>query len=219
MLDQWLSRMSVSSFTRDYLRTQPYASPSSASRAMPIFSWDTLDQLLTRKPPDVLVAARGKMLELPIPKNLSEALDLLTSGAGLVIRRAEKVDDGVAGLAASVTQHIPGDVHVQLIVTPAGTYGFGWHYDDEDVFIVQTEGSKDYFFRDNTVERERPSGTAPDFTRFGNEASPVGTVGLVAGDWLYIPARWWHAAKCIEDSLSISLGIFPDPSWLAKIDK
>ena len=219
MLDQWLSRMSVSSFTRDYLRTQPYASPSSASRAMPIFSWDTLDQLLTRKPPDVLVVARGKMLELPIPKNLSEALDLLTSGAGLVIRRAEKVDDGVAGLAASVTQHIPGDVHVQLIVTPAGTYGFGWHYDDEDVFIVQTEGSKDYFFRDNTVERERPSGTAPDFTRFGNEASPVGTVGLVAGDWLYIPARWWHAAKCIEDSLSISLGIFPDPSWLAKIDK
>ena len=146
MLDQWLSRMSVSSFTRDYLRTQPYASPSSASRAMPIFSWDTLDQLLTRKPPDVLVVARGKMLELPIPKNLSEALDLLTSGAGLVIRRAEKVDDGVAGLAASVTQHIPGDVHVQLIVTPAGTYGFGWHYDDEDVFIVQTEGSKDYFF-------------------------------------------------------------------------
>ena len=219
MLDQWLSRMSVSSFTRDYLRTQPYASPSSASRAMPIFSWDTLDQLLTRKPPDVLVVARGKMLELPIPKNLSEALDLLTSGAGLVIRRAEKVDDGVAGLAASVTQHIPGDVHVQLIVTPAGTYGFGWHYDDEDVFIVQTEGSKDYFFRDNTVERERPSGTAPDFTRFGNEASPVGTARLLAGDWLYIPARWWHAAKCIEDSLSISLGIFPDPSWLAKIDK
>ena len=219
MLDQWLSRMSVSSFTRDYLRTQPYASPSSASRAMPIFSWDTLDQLLTRKPPDVLLVARGKMLELPIPKSLSEALDLLTSGAGLVIRRAEKVDDGVSGLAASVTQHIPGDVHVQLIVTPAGTYGVGWHYDDEDVFIVQTEGSKDYFFRDNTVERERPSGMAPDFTRFGNEASPVGTVGLVAGDWLYIPARWWHAAKCIEDSLSISLGIFPDPSWLAKIDK
>jgi hypothetical protein len=219
MLDQWLSRMSVSSFTRDYLRTQPYASPSSASRARRIFGWNTLDQLLTRNPPDVLVVARGKLLEPPTPKSLGEALDLLASGVGLVIRRAEKVDDGVAGLAVSVTQHIPGEVHVQLIVTPAGTYGFGWHYDDEDVFIVQTEGSKDYFFRDNTVERERPSGTAPDFTRFGNEASPIGTARLLAGDWLYIPARWWHAAKCIEDSLSISLGIFPDPSWLAKINK
>ncbi len=219
MLDQWLSRMSVSSFTRDYLRTQPYASPSSASCARRIFGWNTLDQLLTRNPPDVLVVARGKLLEPPTPKSLGEALDLLASGFGLVIRRAEKFDDGVAGLAVSVTQHIPGEVHVQLIVTPAGTYGFGWHYDDEDVFIVQTEGSKDYFFRDNTVERERPSGTAPDFTRFGNEASPIGTARLLAGDWLYIPARWWHAAKCIEDSLSISLGIFPDPSWLAKINK
>jgi ribosomal protein L16 Arg81 hydroxylase len=219
MLEEWLNPMSVSSFARDYLRTQPYASPSSANRAMPIFGWDTLDQLLTRNPPDVLVVAQGKLLELPSPRSLGEALDLLTSGVGLVIRRAEKVDDAVAGLAASVTQHIPGEVHVQLIVTPAGTYGFGWHYDDEDVFIVQTEGSKDYFFRDNTVDRERPAGTAPDFTRFGNEASPIGTARLLAGDWLYVPARWWHAAKCIEDSLSISLGIFPDPAWLASVKK
>jgi 50S ribosomal protein L16 3-hydroxylase len=219
MIEEWLNPMSVSLFARDYLRTQPYASSSSASRATSIFDWDTLDRLLTRNPPDVLVVARGKLLELSTPKSLREALELLTSGVGLVIRRAEKIDDGIAGLAASVTQRIPGQVHVQLIVTPAGTYGFGWHYDDEDVFIVQTEGSKDYFFRDNTVERERPSGTGPDFSRFGHETSPIGTARLLSGDWLYIPARWWHAAKCIEDSLSISLGIFPDPSWLASINK
>jgi ribosomal protein L16 Arg81 hydroxylase len=219
MLEEWLHPIKISSFARDYLRTQPYAKPSSAYRAMPIFGWDTLDQLLSRNPPDVLVVTGGKLLELPTPRSLGEALDLLTSGVGLVIRRAEQLDPGVAGLAASVTQYIPGKVHVQLIVTPAGTYGFGWHYDDEDVFIVQTQGSKDYFFRDNTAERERPSGTAPDFTRFRNEASPIGTARLLAGDWLYIPARWWHAAKCIEDSLSISLGIFPDPSWLASINK
>lgn len=219
MLEEWLNPIEVSSFTRDYLRTQPHASPSTASCAMPIFGWDTLDRLLIRNPPDVLVVARGKLLEVPTPRTLSETLDLLTSGVSLVIRRAERLDPGVAGLAASVTRHIPGEVHVQLIVTPAGTYGFGWHYDDEDVFIVQTEGSKDYFFRDNTVERERPSDTAPDFTQFGNEVSPIGTARLLAGDWLYIPARWWHAAKCIEDSLSISLGIFPDPSWLASVNK
>jgi hypothetical protein len=26
---------------------------------------------------------------------------------------------------------------------------------------------------------------------------------------LYIPAFWWHVARCIEDSLSISVGVFP----------
>jgi 50S ribosomal protein L16 3-hydroxylase len=151
MLEEWLSPMKVSSFAREYLRAQPYVSPSSARRVMPIFGWDTLDQLLTRNPPDVLVLARGKLLELPTPRRLGEGLDLLTSGVGLMIRRAAKLDRGVAELAASVTQHIPGEVYVQLIVTPAGSYGFGWHYDDEDVFIVQTEGAKDYFFRDNTL--------------------------------------------------------------------
>src|SRR5918993_1313330 len=125
MLEEWLNPMKVSSFARDYLRTQPYASPSSANRAMPIFGWDTLDQLLTHNPPDVLVVAQGKLLELPSPRSLGEALDLLTSGVGLVIRRAEKVDDAVAGLAAFFTQHIPGEVLFNFFFPPAGTYGFG----------------------------------------------------------------------------------------------
>jgi 50S ribosomal protein L16 3-hydroxylase len=215
MLDEWLSPMSVSVFARDYLRKQPFASPSSARIAIPVFGWGTLERLLTNDPGDLLVIARGKLVDVPAPKTLAEVRALLLEGVGLVIRRAEQVDAGLARLAASLTQNIPGKVHVQLFVTPSGTHGFGWHYDDEDVFIVQTEGSKDYFFRDNTVESHRPLGAAADFTQFGNEVSAIGTARLIAGDWLYIPARWWHMAKCVEDSLSISLGISPEPSWLA----
>ena len=33
----------------------------------------------------------------------------------------------------------PVDVH--LYCTPAGQPGFGWHYDAEDVFVLQTAGS------------------------------------------------------------------------------
>jgi 50S ribosomal protein L16 3-hydroxylase len=100
-------------------------------------------------------------------------------------------------------------VHIQLFVTPAGTHSFGWHYDFEDVFIVQATGVKEYFLRDNTVERQRARGTCPDFERFRQEISPLATVRLLQRDWLYIPSRWWHVAKCIEDSLSISVGVFP----------
>jgi 50S ribosomal protein L16 3-hydroxylase len=143
----------------------------------------------------------------------------MLEGVGFVIRRAEEHDVGLAKLAALLTQQIPGEVHVQLFVTPARTHGFGWHYDDEDVFIVQTDGTKDYFFRENSVERHRPPEAAPDFSRFRHETSPIGTSRLIAGDWLYIPARWWHVAKCVEDSLSISLGISPDESWLARVNQ
>jgi 50S ribosomal protein L16 3-hydroxylase len=220
MLDEWLSPITVSLFARDYLRKQPFASRSSARSAIPVFGWGTLDRLLTNDPAaDLLVIARGKLVDLPTPNTLPDVRALLLEGVGLVIRRAEQIDPGLAKLAASFTQNIPGEVHIQLFVTPAGTHGFGWHYDDEDVFIVQTEGSKDYFFRDNTVERDHPLDAAPDFTQFGNEASAIGTARLLAGDWLYIPARWWHVAKCVEDSLSISLGISPEPSWLARIKR
>jgi 50S ribosomal protein L16 3-hydroxylase len=216
MLDEWLSPMTFSLFARDYLRKQPFARPSSARSAIAVFGWGTLERLLTNDPAaDLLVIARGKLVDLPRPRTLAEVRALLLEGVGLVIRRAQQLDAGLARLAASLTQNIPGEVHVQLFVTPAGTHSFGWHYDEEDVFIVQTEGSKDYFFRDNTVETHRPLGAAADFTEFGNEVSAIGTARLIGGDWLYIPARWWHVAKCVEDSLSISLGISPEPSWLA----
>jgi 50S ribosomal protein L16 3-hydroxylase len=177
---------------------------------VPLLGWDTLEQVLADKPPpDTLVVTRGKVVETPAPRALNEVYTLMQQGIGLVIRRAEQHNVGLARLATSFAGDLPGEVHLQLFVTPAGTYSFGWHYDFEDVFIVQTAGVKEYFLRDNTVERQRVRGTEPDFTRFRQEVSPLATVRLVPGDWLYIPARWWHVAKCVEDSLSISVGVLP----------
>jgi 50S ribosomal protein L16 3-hydroxylase len=160
-------------------------------------------------PADVLVVARGKLLEVPPPRSLAETRALMQKGVGLVIRRGEQHDQGLAGFAASLVRDLPGRVHVQLFVTPGGTHGFGWHYDHEDVFIAQTAGVKDYYFRDNTVDRDTPIGAQPDFTRFARERTPLATARLIPGDWLYLPSRWWHMARCVEDSLSISAGLFP----------
>src|SRR5688572_30440661 len=161
MLDQWLNPMPVDLFARDYLCKQPYASPSPARNAVPMFGWGTLEQLLVEHPQaDVLVVARNKLVALATPRTLAETRALMLQGVGLVIRRAEEHDSGLAKLATLFSQSLPGEVHVQLFVTPGGTSGFGWHYDDEDVFIAQTLGTKDYFFRDNTLERHRPRDAA-----------------------------------------------------------
>jgi hypothetical protein len=128
---------------------------------------------------------------------------------------AEQVDAGLARLVRSFTQDIPGEVHVQLFVTPAETHGLDGTMMTKMFSSSRLRAQRITFFRDNTVERHRPLGAAPDFTQFGHETSAIGTARLIAGDWLYIPARWWHVAKCVEDSLSISVGISPEPSWLA----
>jgi ribosomal protein L16 Arg81 hydroxylase len=218
MLYEWLKPMPVSLFSRDYLRRKPYAMPFSATGAVGLFDWDTLDQILTGQPTaDILVIARGRLVPEPIPRSLAEARALMSRAIGLVVRRAERGNPDLAALASSLTQVIPGQAHVQLFVTPAGSHGFSWHYDDEEVFIVQTYGAKDYFLRDNSVQRHRAPGTPADFSLSLKETSPIGSARLTAGDWLYIPSPWWHMAKCIEDSLSISIGISPDPSWLETI--
>ncbi len=49
---------------------------------------------------------------------------------------------------------------------------FGWHYDFEDVFIAQTLGTKDYYFRDNTVGRHTRLGERLDFSALRAERTP-----------------------------------------------
>ena len=207
VLEHWLARKPIDAFTREYLGRQPYAAPSTAAGAVSIFDWATLDSVLSRASPgDILVVVRGKLVNAPTPRTLADARALLKQGIGLVIRHAESYDTALAELGHDIARVIAGEAHIQLFVTPGGTHGFGWHYDVEEVFIVQTDGAKDYFFRNNTVEPDLAESKS-DFSGFSKETSPIGTARLIRGDWLYIPARWWHVAKCLEDSLSISIGI------------
>jgi ribosomal protein L16 Arg81 hydroxylase len=61
--------------------------------------------------------------------------------------------------------------------------------------------------RDNTVARQMRLGEPLDFTCIHKEKSQIMEARLIAGDWLYIPRRWWHFVHCAEDALSISVGI------------
>jgi hypothetical protein len=216
MLRAWLEPESVDWFARTHLDVGPFARPGAARASVATFQWDTLDALLREQGEaeglDLLCVARGALVEAPAPRSLAALRELMAVGTGIVIRRAERASPELARLAAALAEDLTGDpraeAHIQLFVTPGGTNGFGWHYDFEQVFIVQTAGSKDYYFRRNTVDPHRPRQTRPDFSVFRQEKSPIAAARLLAGDWLYIPARWWHVAQCLEDSLSVSIGVF-----------
>jgi ribosomal protein L16 Arg81 hydroxylase len=132
----------------------------------------------------------------------------MSRGLGVVVRRAERHDTPLAELARAFADDLPGQVQVQLYTTPAGTQTFGWHYDDEHVFIVQTIGTKDYYIRENTVATGAVGATV-DFGCIRRETSPLLSARLIPGDWLYIPARWWHLVRSVDDALSISIGVTP----------
>jgi len=206
MLSEWLNPITVPIFKNQLLQKQPYARPNAATGALSVFNWDSVDSLLANEPSDILLVSRGTLIDLPPPRHAADLRLLMQNEIGIVIRRAERENPGLAQIALSFAHDLDGEPHIQLIATPGDTHGFGWHYDREDVFIVQSEGIKDYFFRDNTVSGDVQS--APiDFAAFHREVSPLGTARLIPGDWLYIPAGWWHMAKCIQDSFSVSVGV------------
>jgi hypothetical protein len=208
MLPEWLAPDDVRWFELNHLGKSPCARPGAASDALPCCTWQTLvDVLRSEGPVDVLTVAGGETVQLPRPRSRVELSRLMQMGVSVVVRSAELADPGLARLAERFERVLPGEVHVQLYATPAGTNSYGWHYDFEDVFIAQTAGVKDYYFRPNTVALDAVLGDRLDFTRFRDERSPLMSARLIAGDWLYLPARWWHLVKCVEDSLSISVGV------------
>jgi 50S ribosomal protein L16 3-hydroxylase len=203
MLADWLAPVSLDEFCARSLRTAPDARPATARAARALLDWEVLDRVL-RTADDVLVVSRGQLLPVPPPRSLAELRGYFAAGIGLCIRHGERRDAALAGVATAFGEL--GAAQVQLFVTPGGTHGFGWHYDDEDVFIVQTAGVKDYYFRANTVAGDQPA--RPEmFARFIAETSALCTATLVPGDFLYLPSRWWHMAVCREDALSISVGV------------
>lgn len=214
MFVDWLAPVEPPTFVQTHLGKQPYARPGAAASAVPLFGWDTLDRVLrSDRPLDVLTVAGGRLVDVPPPRSGDDARALLRQGVSVVVRASERHDEGLAALADSFGRVLPGEVHVQLYMTPGGTNSYGWHYDFEDVFIAQTAGAKDYYFRDNTVARDTRLGDRLDFGVFRGERSPLYSSRLVPGDWLYIPARWWHFVKGVEDSLSISVGVMPPEAF------
>jgi 50S ribosomal protein L16 3-hydroxylase len=221
MLSEWLAPQTVEWFLENHLGKAPYACPGAAAGAVPLFEWQTLDGVLGGggdTQPDVLVVRRGEMVAAPVPRSLADVRALVTAGVSVVVRGAERHDPGLAAIARGFERVLPGEVHVQLYATPGGSNSYGWHYDFEDVFIAQTAGVKDYYFRANSVSRDARLGDKLDFTAVSREVSPMFAARLLAGDWLYLPATWWHLVKCTDNALSISVGVMP-PAALASASR
>jgi hypothetical protein len=139
LLHEWLGATSVDEFVHEHFHRAPLAVASRAEPSVPLLGWSNLRTVLEHAP-DVLVVARGDLLPVPPPRSLGALRQLMRRGIGVVVRHAERQDVGLAALATSFVAELPGEIQVQLYVTPSGTHGLGWHWDREDVFIVQTAG-------------------------------------------------------------------------------
>ncbi len=205
MLEEWLGG-SIDAFKRKQWGKAPIARPGAAMGVVDACRWSTLHRVLGRAT-DVILAEKGHAVRKPPPTDAISLERCFAAGLGLVVRRAERHDEGLAAIAATLTEEIVGDVHLQLFATPRGQRMFGWHFDAEQVIVVQTEGSKHYYIRENTVNKQARFESHPDFGMVRRETSPTVEATLLVGDWLHIPSPWWHIAEALEASLHLSIGV------------
>lgn len=208
-LADWLGVVEADVLCSSQLGRAPYAAPACARAAAESCDWAGLDALLAAGPRDVLVVAHGHDLPVPPPRTLAALRALFARGIGVAIREADQFSAAIARLCVAFSQDVPGEQRVIVFATPGGHFGFGWHYDAEDVFIIQTAGDKEYFFRQNTVTERIGKSEPMDFSTYRSERSPLMSCRLLPGDLLYLPRGYWHAARAYSDALSISIGVFP----------
>ena len=194
----------VSTFIAEYLHRLPFSLAGSAREVCELGTWDAVGAMLAGPHGDVFAVREGQWYTGPPVTELGAARALVDDGHTVFIRHAERRHPGLAELAAAFGATFFGPVNIHVFATPAGARGFSWHYDAEDVFIIQTQGEKDYSLRKNTVNPWPLEETLPADMQYERELMPLIRVLLRPGDLLYIPCGYWHKAEARASSADFS---------------
>ncbi len=206
--------LTLDEFLSVFYGRKPYASPNQAQPFCNLISWPVLEDLFHLQNKDSWPVRQGQ-----ISKEFTNSTGTLNpllarcafaSGHSIVIRHAEKSHMPLHRIAEQFQTFFARPVDLQVYVTPAGEQGFDWHYDVEEVFVIQTHGAKEFRLLKNTTTSKPLPMLSKENSRFSDEPkTPELRCLLHAGDWLYIPAGYWHKAQAIRDSFHISVGVMP----------
>lgn len=202
--------MPAPQFLDKHFTRLPFSRPGGAADFKHLLDWNVVEKIIQKDKSVLRIVKDGQMVSDYAKLSFDEVKKRHAEGCTLLVRFAEKSDDKLNALAESFAQLFRTDVDIQLYCTPEGHNAFGWHYDVEEVFILQCRGSKHYTIRPNTIHPNPHVKSIPQNQGYENEKSTAAIqVTLAEGDCLYIPSGWWHRAETRSESMHISVGLMP----------
>lgn len=210
LLEKLLGESPEKTFLNKHFTRLPFSSTGGAKEFTNLLTWKTIEDILSAKKSVLRIVQDGKVIKDYVDLNITEAKEHYQQGHTLLLRFAEKSSKALKEVADDFQKSFHSPCDIQLYCTPEGHNAFGWHYDVEEVFIIQAKGSKTYSIRPNTVHPNPLVKSIPKNLGYENEKTPIEIkVTLEEGDWLYIPSGWWHIARTQKESMHISIGIMP----------
>ena len=140
----------------------------------------------------------------------NNVVDRYRRGDTVVLQGLHHTNPHLARLANNLALALDHPVQVNAYLSPASARGLDLHFDFHDVFVVQLGGSKRWRIwaplpRTTDPVKGRHSIAAPRLDELGD---PLLDLTLEAGDCLYLPRGYPHAAETTDqpsDHLTIGL--------------
>lgn len=187
-----------------------------------LFSWHEFNQILAQhrlEPPRLRLEQAGKSEEslaflgsrparrggnITFP-DIPTLYEHLKAGATLVLDSVDEVNTNISRLCELLTRDLQAHVEVNAYSCWKAEEGFGVHWDDHDLFVVQIAGRKHW----RMYEQARRSPLYRDVE--SNLEAPTEVLWekvIGPGDVIYIPRGHWHAAVGIgEPTLHLTFGV------------
>jgi 50S ribosomal protein L16 3-hydroxylase len=212
ILETLIAPMTLEEFRRDFLFKKPFAAPMKAAQFQRLLSWPLLGEIFESGYDECWLPKQGRLPEdkaLATGKLTTEqAMKGFAEGRSITIRHSERAHPVLGAIAKDFEALFRDPIDIQLYVTPPGEEGFDWHYDIEEVFVIQSSGEKEFYLREPLLASPLDKVTLPKTVDFNKDfKGPEIRCHLKAGDFLYIPAGLWHKARAITPSFHLSVGV------------
>ena len=173
-----------------------------------LFSWEILNDLLNFHNLKANANLRFALDKEVLPAcNPQDWVKRCQEGATLILDHAHKRVPALADFTWKLQKELGHpSMHANIYCSWPSQQGFKIHFDTHEVFILQIDGTKEWFVFEDTVKYpyrgESPKSYTPP------NAEPYIHCVLKPGDLLYIPRGHWHYAIAQEQpSLHVTFGI------------
>lgn len=129
--------------------------------------------------------------------------DKVSKGATLRICALDELDAHVRKVALALCGDLDASMRVNAFLTPPHSDGFIPHYDQNDIWVIQTHGSKTWRIHEQTMTGSMDMELPLYFNNYDYRTMSVGPVieeiTLREGDTLYLPRGTGHSATCTDE--------------------
>ncbi|MCV7344638.1 cupin domain-containing protein [Mycolicibacterium rhodesiae] len=158
---------------------------------------------------DCYLGPAGFGAEIGDQVDSAKVLAEMSAGATVVLQGLHRLWPPLIDFVRDAVDDLGHPVQANAYITPPGNRGFDPHYDVHDVFVLQISGQKRWVVHEPVHAHPLPSQPWTQHRAAIDDrvqGEPVIDTVLTAGDALYLPRGWVHAAQAL-DSTSIHLTI------------